>query len=108
MLNWEDQIVVVTGGSGGIGRVIVETLAVMRVTVVVIDIIDFGVKSGSSRYSQPSRLESSTEEVCEQMTCITTNAISRAPQKSNRSLQGFSQRSDFPLRRFRPRADSMR
>ena len=48
MLEWEDQIVVVTGGSGGIGRVLVETLAVMRVTVVVIDIIDFGTELGRS------------------------------------------------------------
>lgn len=36
-LDWDAQIVVVTGGTGGIGRLLVETLGVMGVTVVVID-----------------------------------------------------------------------
>lgn len=36
-LDWDSQIVVVTGGANGIGRVITETLAVMGATVVVID-----------------------------------------------------------------------
>lgn len=50
VLNWEDQIVVVTGGSGGIGRVIAETMAVMRVTVVVIDVVDFGEELDDVHY----------------------------------------------------------
>ncbi|ORY52813.1 hypothetical protein BCR35DRAFT_337602, partial [Leucosporidium creatinivorum] len=36
-LDWEEQIVVVTGGASGIGQVLVETLAVRGVTVVVLD-----------------------------------------------------------------------
>lgn len=47
MLKWENQIVVITGGSGGIGRIIVETLAVMRVTVVVLDIVEFDAELGT-------------------------------------------------------------
>lgn len=36
-LDWDKQIVVITGGASGVGLVVVETLAVMGVTVVVID-----------------------------------------------------------------------
>jgi hypothetical protein len=36
-VKWEDQIVVVTGGASGLGRQIVETLAVRHITVVVLD-----------------------------------------------------------------------
>lgn len=36
-IDWSEQIVVVTGGASGIGKVLVETLMMMRVTVVVID-----------------------------------------------------------------------
>lgn len=37
VLEWEKQIVVVTGGAGGVGRCLVETLAVRGVEVVIID-----------------------------------------------------------------------
>jgi nucleoside-diphosphate-sugar epimerase len=40
--------VLVTGGAGGIGRVLVETLAVMKVTVVVIDRVPFEDDRGQS------------------------------------------------------------
>lgn len=41
-LNWEEQIVVVTGGANGVGRVLVETLLMRGVEVVVIDLVAFG------------------------------------------------------------------
>lgn len=37
VLDWEKQLVVVTGGASGIGQVLVETLAVRGVKVVVLD-----------------------------------------------------------------------
>jgi NAD(P)-dependent dehydrogenase (short-subunit alcohol dehydrogenase family) len=37
-INWEDEIVVITGGSNGIGKMVVETLALRHVTVVVLDV----------------------------------------------------------------------
>lgn len=37
ILNWNTQIVLITGGSSGLGLVLVETLAVMGVEVIVID-----------------------------------------------------------------------
>jgi len=37
-INWEDEVVVITGGSNGIGKMVVETLALRHVTVVVLDI----------------------------------------------------------------------
>lgn len=36
-VDWHEQIVVVTGGASGLGRVLVETLAVRHVTVIVLD-----------------------------------------------------------------------
>ena len=38
-INWEDQIVLVTGGASGIGYSLVSTLGVMGVTVVVLDLL---------------------------------------------------------------------
>lgn len=38
LVDWEDEIVVVTGGASGIGLSIVETLAVRNVCVVALDI----------------------------------------------------------------------
>ena len=40
-VDWSEQIVVVTGGSSGLGRVLVETLAVRHVTVVVLDTLPY-------------------------------------------------------------------
>ncbi|CAI2161665.1 14029_t:CDS:2 [Funneliformis geosporum] len=37
-INWDDEIVVVTGGSGGIGGLLAETLAIRNVTVIILDI----------------------------------------------------------------------
>lgn len=45
-IDWSGQIVVVTGGASGIGKVLVETLTMMRVTVVVIDRDEFKGDSG--------------------------------------------------------------
>lgn len=40
-IDWSEQIVLVTGGSDGLGRVLVETLVLKNVTVVVLDIKPF-------------------------------------------------------------------
>ena len=37
-LDWGDQLVVITGGSSGIGELVANTLAVRNVTVVVLDV----------------------------------------------------------------------
>ena len=37
-LDWSEQVVVLTGGSSGIGELLANTLAVRNVTVVVLDI----------------------------------------------------------------------
>lgn len=37
-IDWPDQIVLITGGANGLGRVLAETLAVKQATVVVLDI----------------------------------------------------------------------
>ncbi|KAI9632328.1 uncharacterized protein MKK02DRAFT_40631 [Dioszegia hungarica] len=37
-LNWEEQIVLITGGGSGIGALLVETLALRNVTVVILDL----------------------------------------------------------------------
>jgi len=36
--DWDDEVVVVTGGSGGVGGLLAETLAFRNVTVIVLDI----------------------------------------------------------------------
>ncbi|KAG0146863.1 hypothetical protein CROQUDRAFT_700925 [Cronartium quercuum f. sp. fusiforme G11] len=46
-IDWTEQIVLITGGSDGLGRVIAETLAVKHVTVVVLDIKPFATDSES-------------------------------------------------------------
>ena len=37
-INWDDEVVVVTGGSDGIGGLLAETLAIRNVTVIMLDI----------------------------------------------------------------------
>lgn len=41
-IDWSEQIVVITGGSDGLGRVLVETLLLKHITVVVLDIKSYG------------------------------------------------------------------
>ncbi|CAB4382784.1 NAD(P)-binding protein [Rhizophagus irregularis] len=36
--NWDDEVVVVTGGSGGVGGLLTETLAIRNVTVIILDV----------------------------------------------------------------------
>ncbi|KAA1122152.1 hypothetical protein PGTUg99_030213 [Puccinia graminis f. sp. tritici] len=40
-IDWNDQVVLVTGGSEGLGRVLVETLLLKHITVIVLDIKPF-------------------------------------------------------------------
>lgn len=44
-IDWTEQIVLITGGADGLGRVIAETLAMKHITVVVLDVKPF-VNSG--------------------------------------------------------------
>ncbi|KAI9034846.1 short chain dehydrogenase/reductase family protein [Aspergillus affinis] len=47
--NWKQEVVVVTSGSGGIGGVVAQRLAVMRAQVVVLDIAPLAYECGNSR-----------------------------------------------------------
>ncbi|CAH7671389.1 hypothetical protein PPACK8108_LOCUS6163, partial [Phakopsora pachyrhizi] len=40
-IDWSEQLVVVTGGSNGLGRVLVETLVLKHVAVIVLDVVPF-------------------------------------------------------------------
>jgi hypothetical protein len=53
VFNWDKEIVVVTGGSGGIGATIVKQLAARGTKVVVLDIIPLTFEPGESS-SKPS------------------------------------------------------
>src|SRR3954452_25152681 len=44
--NWDNEVVVVTGGSGGIGGLLAETLAIRNVTVIILDIKPPGIEHG--------------------------------------------------------------
>lgn len=47
-IDWSDQVVVITGGAGGVGRVLAEILAVLRATVVVLDVKEYVSDWGES------------------------------------------------------------
>lgn len=51
--NWNKEIVVITGGAGGIGGTVVQLLAEKGIKVVVLDIIPLTFEAGSSIFYPP-------------------------------------------------------
>lgn len=52
---WEQQAVIITGGSGGLGACLVETLAHQGVTVFVLDVVAYHSENGESALQSPAR-----------------------------------------------------
>jgi len=49
-IDWEDQIVVITGGASGVGALLANTLAVRNVTVAVLDVQPFVTENSNIEY----------------------------------------------------------
>lgn len=81
--DWPNEIAVVTGGSRGIGAVVVKELVNLGVKVAVLDLVPFadGLENGMSPYSVIQRYPQLT--YIPQMpaaSCISTNATSHPPK----------------------------
>ncbi|KAI7939655.1 hypothetical protein MJO29_014391 [Puccinia striiformis f. sp. tritici] len=85
-IDWTEQIVLVTGGSDGLGRVLVETLLLKHITVVVLDIKTYSDREeeeeGDLKFyrcdvSDPKAIEAVAERIKEEVgspTIIVNNA----------------------------------
>jgi len=81
-LNWGDQIVLITGGSSGIGYLLANTLAIRQVTVVVLDVIPIETenynitfyKCDVSKWEEVERVAKQIEEEIGHPTVIVNNA----------------------------------
>ncbi|KAF5363473.1 hypothetical protein D9756_000173 [Leucocoprinus leucothites] len=81
-LDWDEQIVVITGGSSGIGELLANTLAVRNVTVVVLDVKPIQTENYNITYykcdvSQWSEVEAVAKRIKEELgepTILVNNA----------------------------------
>jgi len=81
-LDWEDQTVLITGGSSGIGYLLANTLAIRNVTVIVLDVIPIETenynitfyKCDVSKWEEVKRVAKQIEEDIGHPTIIVNNA----------------------------------
>lgn len=76
VFEWNREIILVTGGAGGIGGEIVKRLAQAGVTVVVIDVMDLTYPAGNCSTSGFAFYEDISDEY-QVLVFIITNAISQ-------------------------------
>ncbi|KAL1918419.1 uncharacterized protein VTP21DRAFT_3079 [Calcarisporiella thermophila] len=81
-LQWEEQIVVITGGASGIGQILAELLAIRQVTVVVLDRNPIETQQSNIIYHQcdvsdPKQVESAAKKIIKEVghpTVLVNNA----------------------------------
>jgi NAD(P)-dependent dehydrogenase (short-subunit alcohol dehydrogenase family) len=81
-INWEDQVVIITGGASGIGRLLAETLAVRNVCVAVLDTQPLNADNENINYykcdvSKWEEVEKVAKEIAEELgdpTIVVNNA----------------------------------
>ncbi|MBW0470232.1 hypothetical protein O181_009947 [Austropuccinia psidii MF-1] len=83
-IDWSDQIVIITGGSNGLGRILAETLAIKNISVIVLDIQPFSesqddeqVKFYYCDISNPNQVDQVAERIRQEIgspTILVNNA----------------------------------
>ncbi|KAG0303730.1 hypothetical protein BGZ98_006352 [Dissophora globulifera] len=80
-IDWEDEVVLITGGASGIGYLLAESLAIRRITVVVLDVLpvqsSLDIESFICDVSNPEDIARAAKEIREEIgepTILVNNA----------------------------------